>query len=129
MQISTLYYESQGTECQNSHLKINTNDFAFSSTNFNLILENLIIESIEPGFISKNNGIEWISMQNCGLWQIEEKVFRDIFEIVANNQLKEYEKNTKLTNSNSNHTDYLGAPIMQAGWIKGCNKAAGKKEN
>ena len=93
-------------------MKINANDFAFS-TNFSLVFDRVIIESIESEFLSKNYNIERLSFYGTGLWQIEEAVFRDIFEIVANNQLKEYEKNTKLPNSNSNHTDYLGAPIMQ----------------
>ena len=125
---STLYCKSQGTECQYTHLKINANDFAFSSKNFKLTISDTIIESIEPGFISNSSGIEYIDLIFAGLWQIEEAVFRDIFEIVANNQLEKYEEHTKLQGSHLNYNDYPGIPITQVGSIKKCNEAAGIKE-
>ena len=106
MQISTLYCKS--TECQYSRLKINANDLAFSSTNFKLTIDDTIIESVESGFISNSSGIEYISLRFAGLWQIEEEVFRDIFEIMANNQLENYEEHTKLQGSHLNHIDYSG---------------------
>ena len=117
MQISTLYCKSQGPECQYTHLKINANDLAFSSTNFKLVIDDTIIESIEPGFISNSSGIEFISLRSAGLWQIEEAVFRDVFEIMANKQLEKYEEHNKLQGSHLNQIDYSGKPITQVSTI------------
>ena len=98
-------------------MKINANDFAFSSTNFKLTISDTIIESIEPGFISNSSGIEYIDLIFAGLWQIEEAVFRDIFEIIANNQIEKYEGHTRLQGSHLSHNDYSGIPITQVGTI------------
>ena len=87
-------------------MKINANDFAFS-TNFSLVFDRVIIESSESDFLSKNYNIERLSFYGTGLWQIEEEVFRDIFEMMADNKLDMFEERTKLHASFSNDIDYL----------------------
>ena len=87
-------------------MKINANDLAFS-TNFSLVFDRVIIESIESDFLSKNYNIERLSFYGTGLWQIEEEVFRDIFEMMADNKLDIFEGRTNLHTSFSNGFDYL----------------------
>ena len=94
-------------------MKIKANDFAFS-TNFSLDFDRVIIESIESDFLSKNYNITWLAFEGAGLWQIEEEVFRDIFETMADNELNMYERRKNLQSSFSNnlyHIDFSGNPL------------------
>ena len=84
-------------------MKIKANDFAFS-TNFSIRLDRVMIESIESDFLSKNYN-KWLAFEETGLWQIEEEVFRDIFETKADNELNMYEGRTILQSPFSNGLD------------------------
>ena len=93
-------------------MKIKANDFAFS-TNFSIRLDRVMIESIESDFLSKNYN-KWLAFEETGLWQIEEEVFRDIFETMADNALNMYEGRKNLQSSFSNnlyHIDFGGNPL------------------
>ena len=86
-------------------MKIKANDFAFS-TNFSIRLDRVMIESIESDFLSKNYN-KWLAFEETGLWQIEEEVFRDIFETKADNELNVYEGHKILESSFSNRINHL----------------------
>ena len=75
-----------------------------------------MIESIESDFLSKNYN-KWLAFDGTNLWQIEEEVFRDIFETKADNELNMYEGHKIFQSSfsngidNSKHIVFGGNPL------------------
>ena len=101
MKNSTPYSKSQATPCPIiSNMKLNENDLAFSTTkeNFTFHLNQTVIESIEPGFLSNSNGIKptmQFGFSGTGIWYITEEVFRSVFEMLAIEELETNEGHNK----------------------------------